>query len=128
MDIYVGNLAYEVRDDELNEAFAQFGEIESARVIMDRETGRSRGFGFVKMPNREEGQRAIEELNDSDFQGRPMRVREAEERQPRGGGGGGFNRGGGGGGFNRGGGGGGFNRGGGGRGGRDGGRRGGYRD
>ncbi len=129
MDIYVGNLAYEVRDDELNEVFAQFGEIESARVIMDRETGRSRGFGFVKMPNSEEGQRAIDELNDSDFQGRPLRVREAEERQPRsgGGGGGGFSRGGGGGGFNRGGGGGGFNRGGG-RGGRDGGRRGGYRD
>ena len=121
MDIYVGNLAYEVRDDELNEVFAQFGEIESARVIMDRETGRSRGFGFVKMPNSEEGQRAIDELNDSDFQGRPLRVREAEERQPRSGGGGG-------GGFSRGGGGGGFNRGGGGRGGRDGGRRGGYRD
>jgi RNA recognition motif-containing protein len=121
MDIYVGNLTYEVRDDELNEVFAQFGEIESARVIMDRDTGRSRGFGFVKMPNREEGQRAIDELNDSDFQGRPLRVREAEERKPRGGGGGFQRGGGGGGGFQRGGGRGGF----GGRdGGRDGGRRG----
>ncbi len=117
MDIYVGNLAYEVRDDDLQDAFTAFGEVESARVIMDRDTGRSRGFGFVKMPNQEEGQAAIDALNDSEIQGRPVRVREAEERQPRsggfGGGGGGFNRGGGGGGGR-----GGFNRGGGGRGGR----------
>src|SRR5210317_84904 len=100
MDIYVGNLAYEVRDDELLGAFEQYGEVESARVIMDRESGRSRGFGFVKMPNNDEGQAAIDALNESDLQGRPLRVREAEERQPRsgGGGGGGFNRGGGGGG------------------------------
>ena len=103
MDIYVGNLAFSVQDDELQEAFAEFGVVESARVIVDRESGRSRGFGFVKMPNQEEGQAAIEALNESDFQGRPLRVREAEERKPRsggfggGGGGGGFNRGGGGG-------------------------------
>ncbi|MEX0325088.1 MAG: RNA recognition motif domain-containing protein [Puniceicoccaceae bacterium] len=119
MDIYVGNLAYEVRDDELQGAFEQYGTVESARVILDRESGRSRGFGFVKMPNNEEGQAAIDALNDSDLQGRPLRVREAEERKPRSGG---FGGGGGGGGFQRGGGGGG--RGGyGGRGGnRDGGR------
>ena len=104
MDIYVGNLAYEVQDDELREAFAQYGEVESARVLLDRDTGRSRGFGFVKMPNQEEGESAIEALNETDFQGRPLRVREAEERKPRtggfggGGGGGGFKRGGGGGG------------------------------
>ena len=116
MDIYVGNLTYEVQDEELNEVFAQFGEVESARVIMDRDTGRSRGFGFVKMPNRDEAQKAVDELNDSDFQGRPLRVREAEERKPRSGGGGG----GGGGGFQRGGGRGGFG------GGRDGGGRGGF--
>ena len=115
MDIYVGNLAYEVQDEDLNEAFAQFGEVESARVIMDRESGRSRGFGFVKMPNREEAEAAVEALNDSELQGRPLRVREAEERKPRSGG---FGGGGGGGGFKRGGGGGGR----GGFGGRDGGR------
>jgi cold-inducible RNA-binding protein len=118
MDIYVGNLAYEVQDDELNEAFAQYGEVESARVLVDRESGRSRGFGFVKMPNREEAERAIEGLNESEMQGRPLRVREAEERKPRSGGGG-FGGGGGGGGFKRGGGGGGGR---GGFGGRDGGR------
>jgi len=114
MDIYVGNLAYAVQDEELNEAFAEYGAVESARVLLDRESGRSRGFGFVKMPNREEAERAIEALNGSDLQGRPLRVREAEERKPRPGGGGG---GGGGGGFQRGGGG-----GRGGFGGRDGGR------
>ncbi|MEX0330541.1 MAG: RNA recognition motif domain-containing protein [Puniceicoccaceae bacterium] len=116
MDIYVGNLAYEVRDDELQSAFEQYGTVESARVILDRESGRSRGFGFVKMPNNEEGQAAIDALNESELQGRPLRVREAEERKPRSGG---FGGGGGGGGFQRGGGRGGF----GGRGGnRDGGR------
>ena len=118
MDIYVGNLAYEVQDDDLLTAFAEFGEVESARVIIDRDTGRSRGFGFVKMPNNEEGQAAIDALNESELQGRPLRVREAEERQPRSGGFGGGGGGGGGGGFNRGGG----NRGGGNRGGGGGGR------
>lgn len=121
MDIYVGNLAYEVDDDSLNQVFSEYGAVESARVLMDRDTGRSRGFGFVKMPDADEANRAIEALNDSDFMGRPLRVREAEERAPRQGGfqqrGGGGPRGGGGG-FNRGGprggGGGGFNRGGGG--------------
>ena len=86
MDIYVGNLAYSVQDEELNEVFSEYGEVESARVLMDRESGRSRGFGFVKMPNREEAERAIQGLNGSDMQGRPLRVREAEERKPRSGG------------------------------------------
>ena len=95
MDIYVGNLAYEVQDAELNEAFAEYGAVESARVILDRESGRSRGFGFVKMPNREEGERAIEGLSGHELMGRPLRVREAEERKPRSGG---FGGGGGGGG------------------------------
>jgi RNA recognition motif-containing protein len=122
MDIYVGNLAYEVQDDELQEVFAQYGEVESARVLLDRDTGRSRGFGFVKMPNREEAESAIEALNESDFQGRPLRVREAEERKPRSGGFGGGGGGGGGGGFKRGGPGGGNRGGRGGFGGRDGGR------
>ena len=101
MDIYVGNLAYEVRDGDLQDAFAVYGEVESARVVMDRESGRSRGFGFVKMPNNEEGQAAIDGLNDSELQGRPIRVREAEERQPRSRGFGGGGGGGGGGGFKR---------------------------
>lgn len=119
MDIYVGNLDYDVQDNELNEVFAEYGEVESARVLLDRESGRSRGFGFVKMPNREEAERAIESLNGHEMMGRPLRVREAEERQPRQGGGGGGKFGGGGGG-----GGGGFRRGGhGDRGGRDGGSR-----
>ncbi|MGA1205995.1 MAG: RNA recognition motif domain-containing protein [Opitutales bacterium] len=98
MDIYVGNLAYEVQDEDLQAAFGAYGEVESARVIIDRESGRSRGFGFVKMPNNDEGQAAIDGLNESDLQGRPLRVREAEERQPRSGG---FGGGGGGGGFKR---------------------------
>jgi RNA recognition motif-containing protein len=111
MDIYVGNLAYEVQDEELQTAFGEFGEVESAR--------RSRGFGFVKMPNNDEGQAAIDALNESELQGRPLRVREAEERKPRSGGGGfGGGGGGGGGGFSRGGG----NRDRGGRGGFGGGR------
>ena len=97
--IYVGGLPYEVDDQQLNDLFSAYGTIASARVITDRFTGRSRGFGFVKMPNNDEGQAAIDALNESELQGRPLRVREAEERQPRsGGGGGGFQRRGGGGG------------------------------
>lgn len=123
MDIYVGNLAYELQEDELSEAFGAYGAVDSVRILLDRDTGRSRGFGFVKMPNREEGENAIEGLNGQEIQGRPLRLREAEPRQPRegggggGGGGGGFRRGGGGGGGRRDGGG-GFRRGGGGGGGR----------
>ncbi|MBD3222993.1 RNA-binding protein [bacterium] len=112
MDIYVGNLPWSANDDDLRELFQSFGEVEGARVILDRETGRSRGFGFVQMPNGEEANQAIQSLNGQDYNGRPLRVNESQPK-PRGGGGGGGGFGGGGGGF----GGGGGRRGGGGGGG-----------
>ncbi len=104
MKIYVGNLPWTAEDQDLNDAFAQFGEVASAKIIKDRETGRSRGFGFVSMENDDEARQAIESLNDQDFMGRNMNCREATPRQERphhggGGGGGGGGRGG----FNRGG-------------------------
>lgn len=122
--IYVGNLAFSVSDELLNSTFAQFGAVDSAKIIMDRETGRSKGFGFVEMSSDSEADQAIEKLNGQDLNGRNMNVSEArpQEDRPRGGGGG---RGGGfgGGGGSRGGGGGGGGRGGfGGGGGRGGGR------
>lgn len=95
--LYVGNLAWGVTDDDLQNMFAEFGSVASAVVITDRETGRSRGFGFVEL---EDGaDQAIEALNGQDVQGRPLRVNEAQskDRGGRGGGGGGGNRGGGGG-------------------------------
>ncbi|WP_085537408.1 RNA recognition motif domain-containing protein [Massilibacteroides vaginae] len=120
MNIYVSNLSYSTDADSLQQLFAEYGEVTSANIITDRETGRSRGFGFVEMPDDNEAQKAIEELHETDFQGKTINVSVARPRTERsdnrGGfnrGGGGFNRGGGGGGFNRGGGGGGFNRGGG---------------
>ncbi len=118
MNIYVANISYSADDAELEALFAEHGEVTSARIITDRETGRSRGFGFVEMANDDEANSAIEALNGFDLQGKELSVKEAaprEERPRSGGGGGGFNRGGGGGGgFNRGGsgGGGGYNRGG----------------
>jgi RNA recognition motif-containing protein len=113
MDIYVGNLAYGVTDAQLMQAFAQHGEVAEAKVVMDRVTGRSKGFGFVKMPNQAEGQAAINALNETVLDGRNLKISEArprEERPPRTGGGGGFG-GGGGGGFGGGSRGGGFDRG-----------------
>lgn len=96
MDIYVGNLPYAATDNDLQELFANHGTVTSARVIMDRMTGRSKGFGFVEMPERAEADKAIEAINGSDFMGRPLRVNESQPR-PRndggrrgGGGGGGF--------------------------------------
>jgi len=86
MNIFVGNLSYQAGDEDLRAAFARFGQVTSANVIVDRQTGRSRGFGFVEMPNREEALRAIQALNDSDLLGRPIKVNEArprEERPPR---------------------------------------------
>ena len=107
MEIYVGNLAWSAADQDISDAFAQYGEVASAKIILDRETGRSRGFAFVTMTNDDEARKAIEELNDQDFMGRNMNVREATPRQERprhgGGGGGGGGRRGGGGGYNRGG-------------------------
>lgn len=85
MNIYVGNLSYEVRDDDLREAFEKQGKVDSARVIMDRYTDRSRGFGFVEMTNDEEAKAAIAALDGQDLGGRPIRVNEARPREDRGG-------------------------------------------
>ena len=105
--LYVGNLKYSVTDAELNQMFAQFGTVVSAEVIQDRETGRSKGFGFVEMSTDSEAEAAIDGLHDSDQGGRPLTVNEAKPRAARGGGGGGYGGGGGRGGYGGGGGGGG---------------------
>ena len=88
MNIFVGNLAFTTSDDDLRSAFSAFGKVDSAQVIMDRETGRSRGFGFVEMPNSAEGQAAISGMNGADVGGRPLTVNEARPKAPRSGGGG----------------------------------------
>ena len=128
--LYVGNLAYAVRDDELQQAFAQFGTVASAKVMMDRETGRSKGFGFVEMGSDAEAQAAINGMNGQPLEGRAVVVNEARPREERPGGYGGRGGYGGGGGGGYGGGGrsgGGYGGGGGGRsGGGGGGSRGGY--
>jgi RNA recognition motif-containing protein len=113
MKLFVGNLPFSATEDELRSAFEAHGEVSDVALIMDRETGRPRGFAFVEMPDSGQANAAIEALNNSDFGGRSMNVNEARPREdrPRGGGGGGGFRGGGGGGGYRGGGGGG-NRGG----------------
>jgi RNA recognition motif. (a.k.a. RRM, RBD, or RNP domain) len=116
--LYVGNLAYSVRDESLQSAFGQFGTVTSAKVMMDRETGRSKGFGFVEMGNDAEAQAAINGMNGQALEGRPLVVNEARPREERpggfGGGGGGRGPYGGGGGGRSGGGGGGYGGGGGG--------------
>ncbi len=81
MNIYVGNLPFSTVAADLEEAFGQYGQVDSAAVISDRETGRSRGFGFVEMGNDDEARRAIEELDGSDFGGRDLRVNEARPRR-----------------------------------------------
>lgn len=81
MNIYVGNLSFAMTEDDLREAFAQYGDVSSAKIINDHETGRSRGFGFVEMPNASEGQTAIEKINGEDLKGRPVRVNEARPRR-----------------------------------------------
>lgn len=88
--IYVGNLNYGVTDDVLNETFAAYGTVDSAKVITDRDTNRSKGFGFVEMSTEEECAEAIENLNGKELEGRQMNVNEAKPRAPRSGGGGGF--------------------------------------
>ena len=109
--LYVGNLSYGTGDGDLRSMFEEFGSVESAQVIMDRDSGRSKGFGFVEMTNGQEAQAAIDALNGKEVDGRALTVNEARPREDRGGGGGRRSGGGGGGG------------GGGGRGGYGGGRR-----
>ncbi|MEO7539211.1 MAG: RNA-binding protein [Pyrinomonadaceae bacterium] len=99
MKLYVGNLSFQTSSQELEELFASMGTVESATVVEDRETGRSRGFGFVEMSSQEEGEKAIAELNGQEVSGREIKVNEAkprEDRGGRGGGGGGYGGGGGG--------------------------------
>ncbi|MHB8899349.1 MAG: RNA recognition motif domain-containing protein [Thermoguttaceae bacterium] len=98
MNIYVGNMSYDTTENELREAFSAFGTVTSVSIIMDRETGRPRGFAFVEMANDEEGKAAIEALNLQKIGGRSVTVNEARPREDRGGGGGGRRGGGGGGG------------------------------
>ena len=121
MKLYVGNLSFQTTSEDLQQLFAQAGTVESATVVEDRDTGRSRGFGFVEMASKEDGEKAIEQFNGTDMNGRNLTVNEARPREDRGNrGGGGGGRGGYGGGGNRGGGGGrGGYGGGGGGGGRD---------
>jgi RNA recognition motif-containing protein len=120
-NIYVGNLPYDTTGDDLVQLFQTYGTVTSGQVIIDKFSGRSRGFGFVEMANDDESQAAIEALNGTPYGGRPLTVNEARPREERGGGGGGGGRGGYGGGGR-----GGYGGGGGGRGGYGGEREGGY--
>ena len=97
--LYVGNLTYGVKDADLEQLFAPFGTVQSAQVIQDRETGRSKGFGFVEMDTEAQARAAIEGLNDHEHDGRRLTVNEAKPREDRGGGGYGGGRGRGGGGY-----------------------------
>ncbi|MCJ7692668.1 MAG: RNA-binding protein, partial [Sedimentisphaerales bacterium] len=93
--IYVGNLVFDVSEDDLKEAFEPFGEITEVRLIMDKFSGKSKGFGFIEMPSKEEAEKAIEEMNGKEFKGRALNVNEAKPKTDRGGrGGGGGGRGG----------------------------------
>ncbi len=83
MNIYVGNLSYGMSEDELRDAFGAFGQVSSVKILMDRETGRSRGFGFVEMPNNSEAETAISQLNGKDVGGRALRINEARPREQR---------------------------------------------
>ena len=90
MKLYVGNLSFQTSSDDLQELFAQAGTVESVSVVEDRETGRSRGFGFVEMSSKEEGQAAIQQFNGHEVGGRALNVNEAKPREDRGGSRGGF--------------------------------------
>ena len=83
MNIYVGNLIRSVTEDQLRELFSAYGEVTTVRIIKDRETGMVRGFAFVEMPNDEDAQKAIDALNGQDYEGRTMRVNEAQPREAR---------------------------------------------
>ena len=130
MNIYVGNLSWGLKEQDLADLFTPFGEVASAKIVMDKFTQRSKGFGFVEMPNDEQAQAAIAQLNGSEIEGRNLVVNESRPKEEGGGGGfkkrgfgggggGGYKKGGGGGGYRGGNGGGGYNRGGGGGGYRD---------
>ncbi len=83
MKIYVGNLPYSVRDAELEELFAPYGEVTSANVIIERDTNRSKGFGFVEMPSKTDAENAIAQLNNKEINGRGLKVNEAKPREER---------------------------------------------
>lgn len=83
MNIFVGNLSYNTNEEQLKQLFEQYGTVDSARVIMDRETHRSRGFGFVEMPDNNQAQAAIQALEGHELDGRPLRVNEARPREDR---------------------------------------------
>ena len=87
MNIYIGNLPYSISEDELRDLFAAHGEVSSANIIMDRDSGRSKGFGFVEMPDKAQGEAAINAINQTDVQGRSVRVNEARPRNDNRGGG-----------------------------------------
>jgi len=87
MRIYVGNLSFQTTEDGLRALFEQYGEVTDVAIMMDRQTGRSRGFGFVTMAQAEDGATVIETLDETDFEGRTLRVNEAKPRPERGGGG-----------------------------------------
>ncbi|HEY2159584.1 MAG TPA: RNA-binding protein [Isosphaeraceae bacterium] len=93
--LYVGNLTYNVNESDLEALFSQFGSVQSAQIIVDRDTNRSKGFGFVEMGTDQEAQAAIQGLNGRDHDGRNLTVNEAKPREPRSGGGGGYGGGGG---------------------------------
>ncbi len=103
MNIFVAKLNFDTREGDLKAAFEEYGEVESAKIITDKFSGKSKGYGFVEMPNDEEGDAAIAGLNDTDMDGRTIVVKKAEPRERRDnrGGGGGYGGGGGGGGYNR---------------------------
>ena len=94
MNIYVSNLSFHTTEEDLSNLFSQHGEVSSAKIITDRETGRSRGFGFVEMPSEDEGKAAMTALNNKEIEGRAISVTVAREREARTGGGGGGSRGG----------------------------------
>jgi RNA-binding proteins (RRM domain) len=81
MNIYVGNLNYRVREEDLKQVMEEYGAVDSVKIIKDRETGRSKGFAFVEMPNDEDGKKAIEELNEAEYEGRQMVVKEARPKE-----------------------------------------------
>lgn len=83
MNIYVGNLSFKTTEQDLGDHFAQFGEVSSARIITDRDTGRSRGFGFIEMVSNDAGQEAIDQLNGQEFMDRSLTVNEARPREAR---------------------------------------------